>query len=135
MMGRSHKDRVAVITGTTGGLGQAFALRMAEEGCHLALTDIRSCKEISTKVEALGRDVYHERCDLAVPDDIQKFADNVLSRFGTVDILVNNAAYMHRCSLEEIDLETFQMYEKVNLDAPMLFCKAISKILRDQLLV
>jgi NAD(P)-dependent dehydrogenase (short-subunit alcohol dehydrogenase family) len=48
----------------------------------------------------------------------------VLRRFGTVDILVNNAAFMLTGSFEEIDLETFQMCEKVNLEASLLLCKA-----------
>ena len=52
-MGGSHQDRVTVITGAAGGIGQAFALRMAEEGCHLALTDINSCKGIAEKVETI----------------------------------------------------------------------------------
>jgi NAD(P)-dependent dehydrogenase (short-subunit alcohol dehydrogenase family) len=123
-MGKSHQDRVAVITGAAGGLGQAFAVRMAEEGCHLALTDINSCEDIAQRVQKLGREVYHESFDLTSPKAIESFGKNVLKRFSHVDILVNNAAFMHICDFESIDLETFQMYQKVNLDAPLLLCKA-----------
>jgi 3-oxoacyl-[acyl-carrier protein] reductase/(S)-1-phenylethanol dehydrogenase len=123
-MGKSHQDRVAVITGAAGGLGQAFAVRMAEEGCHLALTDIRSCKDIAQRVQRLGREVYHESFDLTSPKAIESFGEKVLKRLSHVDILVNNAAFMQICDFESIDLKTFQMYQKVNLDAPLLLCKA-----------
>lgn len=123
-MGKSHQNRIALITGAAGGLGRAFAVRMAEEGCHLALTDIEPCNEIAETVETIGRSVYHEQCDLTIPEDVRRFADNVLKKFDRVDILVNNAAVMHQQTLEEIDLESFQQYEKVNLEAPLLLCKA-----------
>jgi NAD(P)-dependent dehydrogenase (short-subunit alcohol dehydrogenase family) len=123
-MKKSHQDRVAVITGVAGGLGQAFAVGMAEAGCHLALTDIEACGDVAQRAAAFGREVYFERCDLTIPDDVGRFTDNVLKKYGAVDILVNNAAVMMTRALEEIDLETFRMYEKVNLEAPLLLCKA-----------
>lgn len=123
-MGKSHQDRVTVITGAAGGLGRAFALRMAEEGCRLVLTDINPCKEVARQAESFGHDVYHEMCDLTDQKKIQRFTDNVLKRFEAVDILINNAAVMMTRTIEEIDLETFRMYEKVNLEAPLLLCKA-----------
>jgi len=123
-MGMSHQDRVAVITGAAGGLGRVFAEGMAKAGCHLALTDIHPCEEIAESVGAFGGNIYHESCDLSKPEAIEKFTNNVLKKFGKVDILINNAAVMMTKTLEEIDLETFRMYEKVNLEAPLLLCKA-----------
>ncbi len=125
-MKKTNEGRVAVITGAAGGLGQAFAVRLAEEGCDLALTDMASCEEIAGKASSLGRRVYHESFDLTSPAAIEVFAGNVLKEFSRVDILVNNAAYMKICPFNEIDLDTFQMYQKVNLDAPLLLCKAFA---------
>ena len=123
-MEKSHQDRVAVVTGAAGGLGRAFAVSMAEAGCNLALTDISPCDQIAKKAASYGVEVYHESCNLTVPAELGWFIGNVLKKFGTVDILVNNAAVMERNTLEEIDLETFQLYEKVNLEAPLMLAKA-----------
>lgn len=123
-MGKSHQDRVAVITGAAGGLGQAFAVSMAEAGCNLVLTDIRPCRQIAEKAASYGVEVYHESFDLTVPAEIGWFIGNVLKKFTTVDILVNNAAVMEPIPLGEIDLDTFRMYEMVNLEAPLLLTKA-----------
>jgi NAD(P)-dependent dehydrogenase (short-subunit alcohol dehydrogenase family) len=97
---------------------------MAESGCNLALTDIYPCDQIAEKAASYGVEVFHESCNLTVPAEIGWFIGNVLKKFGTVDILVNNAAVMERKTLEEIDLETFQLYEKVNLEAPLMLTKA-----------
>lgn len=123
-MGKSHQNRVAVITGAAGGIGQAFAVSMAKAGCHLALTDITPCGEVAERAAVFGREVYHEKCDLTVTKEVERFTENVLKKFGSVDILVNNAAVMMLKTLDEIDLETFRTYEKVNLEAPLLLCKA-----------
>jgi len=123
-MQKTHQDRVAVITGATGGLGQAFAVSMAKAGCNLVLTDIYQCHEIAEEAASYGVEVYHESCDLTVPAEIGWFIGNVLKKFGTVDILVNNAAVMEQKTLEEIDLEIFRMYEKVNLEAPLVLTQA-----------
>jgi len=123
-MGKSHQNRVAVITGAAGGLGQAFSMRLAEEGCHLAITDQNDCDGIYQKAKHLGREVYFEKCDLSKEADIKKFSKNVISKFGKVDILINNAAVMMMKTLDELDLETFRLYEKVNVEAPLMLCKA-----------
>lgn len=123
-MGNSHINRVAVVTGAAGGLGRAFALGLAKEGCHLALTDRQECTDLCKQAESFGRKVFFDKCDLTKTGEIRNFTANVLNEFGKVDILVNNAAVMDMKTLDEIDIETFREYEKVNLEAPLLLCKA-----------
>jgi 3-oxoacyl-[acyl-carrier protein] reductase/(S)-1-phenylethanol dehydrogenase len=123
-MGKKHQDRVAVITGAAGGLGQAFAEGMAEAGYHLALTDIIPCDGIAEKAASYGGMVYHETCNLTISEDVHRFAENVLAKYGGVDILVNNAAVMMMKTLDEIELDDFRLFEGVNLEAPLLLSKA-----------
>lgn len=125
-MRNSHQDRVAVITGAAGALGQHFARRLAESGCHLALADLTLPEATVTAVQGLGREVYAEAFDLADPQAVQRFAANVLARFGRCDILVNNAAYMPLVPFAELTLETFRRFEAVNVEAPLLLAQALA---------
>ncbi len=122
-MGKRHEGRIAVITGAAGGLMQPFVIRLAKEGCHLALTDREPCTDIAERIKEYDREVYHEQCDLSSTEAVDKFVKNVLNRFKGVDILVNNAAFQDFGDLEHLDLETFRLYLKVNMEAPFLLCK------------
>lgn len=125
-MRNSHQDRVAVITGAAGALGQHFAVHLAAAGCHLALADLALPEEAITAVRALGREVYAEAFDLAEAEAVRGFAANVLKHFGRCDILVNNAAYMPLVPFAELSLETFRRFEAVNVEASLLLAQAFA---------
>ncbi|MGK9063731.1 SDR family NAD(P)-dependent oxidoreductase [Stutzerimonas chloritidismutans] len=125
-MHKSHQDRIAVLTGATGALGGYFARRLAESGCHLALAGRSLPTETMSAVEALGRQVYAEAFDLADSEAVQRFASNVLDRFGRCDILVNNAAYMPLIPFAELTIETFRRFEAVNVEASLLLAQAFA---------
>jgi NAD(P)-dependent dehydrogenase (short-subunit alcohol dehydrogenase family) len=119
-MGKSHHDRVAVITGAASGIGRAFALRLAQEGCHVAIADLKPADDVVAAITALDRMAYSECCDLADADAIARFGANVLQRFGRVDILVNNAAYIPLNLLENLQLAEFRKVMAVNVEAALL---------------
>lgn len=116
--------RVAVVTGAAGGLGRAIALRLADLGCDIAVADLRPARATAKEVHALGRDAYHEVCDLASADAVDRFTANVMTRFGRCDILVNNAAHQVVRTLEALDLATWRRVQAVNVDAAYLLCDA-----------
>jgi NAD(P)-dependent dehydrogenase (short-subunit alcohol dehydrogenase family) len=123
-MSQRRENRVAVVTGAAGGLGMAFAARLAHEGCDIAIADVASAAHVVADIEALGRRAYSEICDLAEPGDISRFAGGVLERFGRCDILVNNAAYIPISPFRELTFEEFRRVQAVNVDAPFLLCKS-----------
>ncbi len=125
-MSKSHRDRVAVVTGAAGALGSHFARRLAAEGCHVAIADVMAADEVVAQINALGREAYAEACDLADGEAVQRFAGNVLARFGRCDILVNNAAYMPLVPLDELTLEEFRRFEAVNVEAALLLAQCFS---------
>lgn len=125
-MNHSHQDKVALITGAAGGLGGPFALRLAREGCHIAITDRAPADELVSAIEATGRRVYFEACDLADGDAVQHLASNVLAKFGRCDILVNNAAYMPLMPLEQIDRASFRRFLAINLEAPLILAQTMA---------
>jgi NAD(P)-dependent dehydrogenase (short-subunit alcohol dehydrogenase family) len=87
------RGKVAVITGGALGLGRAAALRMAEEGCAVAVTDVlaKEAGDFADELAAAGHQACSWPLDVAREADVARVMDQVADRFGRIDILVNNA--------------------------------------------
>jgi len=118
--------RVAVLTGAAGGLGQAFAKRLADSGHALVLTDRAPCDDLIQTLRAGGAQATALRCDLADAADVQRLAAEVLQLTGRVDVLVNNAALMPMVPLPQLTLALWRQIMAVNIDAPFLLAQAFS---------
>jgi 3-oxoacyl-[acyl-carrier protein] reductase/(S)-1-phenylethanol dehydrogenase len=116
--------RVAVVTGGASGVGRAIALRLARQGCDVAIADLRPAEGTVKEIGQGGAAAYSEICDLASPTAVDAFAANALARFGRCDILVNNAAHQAIRTLNALDLATWRRVQAVNVDAPYLLCNA-----------
>ncbi|MBU3062445.1 SDR family oxidoreductase [Nocardia sp. NEAU-G5] len=83
------KDKVAIVTGAAGGVGRGIALALANAGARVAIPDIKSADDL---IAQLGDDTaFAKICDIRDSSQVNAFVDEVVARFGTVDILVNNA--------------------------------------------
>ena len=122
----ANNGRVAVVTGAAGGLGEAFALRLAAAGHMLVLTDCAPCDALAAHIEAAGGRAFALPCDLAEPEDIVRFAARVIEHAGKVDVLVNNAAFMPMAPLADITAALWRQIMTVNVDAPFLLAQAFS---------
>jgi NAD(P)-dependent dehydrogenase (short-subunit alcohol dehydrogenase family) len=118
----SEQRRVALVTGAAGGLGRAFALRLAAMGYGLVLTDREPCGDLVEQIRADGGEAHERACDLSDPAAVQQFAAKV----DRVDVLVNNAAFMPQAALREITPELWRSIMTVNIDAPFLLAQAFS---------
>lgn len=87
------KNRVAVVTGASSGLGVAFARALAEQGADIVLLARRleMMREVAKEFEEMGRKCLCVKCDITDTADIRKAVDEIRKTFGRVDILVNNA--------------------------------------------
>ena len=90
-MAKGHKDKVAVITGASNGIGQAFAKRLAEDGVHIAIADIAPGNDTAKMVEQAGRQALACQCDVTSEQSVAAMAAEVQKKFGRCDILVNCA--------------------------------------------
>jgi len=120
------RRRVTVVTGAAGGLGEAFAWRLAAQGHSLVLTDREPCNRLVEQIRHEGGDATTIACDLAAPEQVEGFAALVIEQHGTVDVLVNNAAYMPLAPLASTDSSLWRQVMAVNVDAPFLLARAFS---------
>jgi NAD(P)-dependent dehydrogenase (short-subunit alcohol dehydrogenase family) len=114
--------RVAVVTGSTRGLGRAFASALAEAGADIVIVgrDQAAAAEVKAEIEALGRRALVSVGDVTKRADVERILATTLEAFGRVDVLVNNAgACVHRPALEVTDDEWHHVMS-VNVDGVWL---------------
>jgi citronellol/citronellal dehydrogenase len=127
--------KVAFVTGASRGIGEAAAYELARGGANVVVM-AKSTKDnpnrhfggtIEETVAALGAfgvDALAMEGDVALEADVNRARDMTLERFGSCDILVNNAAVSYLAPFLELSLKRWDLVNAVNLRGPMLLCKA-----------
>ncbi|SDX99170.1 2-deoxy-D-gluconate 3-dehydrogenase [Evansella caseinilytica] len=126
------KDRVAVVTGGTRGIGKAIAIGLAESGANIALLQRSDNAETKREIEKLGVTCEIFQCDLHDLDRVRNVLPEVLEKLGAVDILVNNAGIQRRHPAVEFPESDWDEVLKVNLKAVWILCQEAGKIMTDQ---
>ncbi len=119
------KNKVALVTGGSVGLGHAAALMLAREGARVIVTDIRE-KEGAASADAIvasGGEAMFLTQDVAKEEDWRRVMASTRSRFGALDILVNNAGVALAGSVEDTTLEQWRWLMSINLDGVFLGVK------------
>ena len=97
------KDKVALITGGTSGIGTATAIRFAQEGAAVAITgrDVERGEQVARDIVASGGQALFIRSDVRLASDCRNAVDETLERFGKIDVLFNNAGVFHPRTIPE----------------------------------
>jgi 2-deoxy-D-gluconate 3-dehydrogenase len=120
--------KVAVITGGGRGIGQAYAVGLAEAGADIALVDVIPMDETAVKIKALGRNVTAFTADLSKGDETAPgLIADVVAKLGGVDILVNNAGIIRREPFTEHSAKNWNDVLGINLGAPFFLSQAAAK--------
>ena len=140
--------KVALITGAGGmrGVGRATALKLAQQGVDLALTDVhrepedlppgeirlgwRGLDSVAEEVQALGRRCFTSPCDLGQSDQIQQLVQQVIGHYGRIDILVNNARAIigrDKVPVTELAEDVWQHFLAINTTAVFLLTKLVGR--------
>lgn len=124
----SLRGKVALVTGSTGGIGEAFARAFAAEGCTIVLNGLGEAAAIerlrSELAVAHGVEAVYDAADLADESQVERMMADALARFGAIDILVNNAVTRHYAPVESFPTEKWHQALAVNLTAAFLTVKA-----------
>ena len=122
-------DKVVIVTAAAGaGIGQASARRMAQEGAKVVVTDAHSRRvdEVAAAMSAeLGYEVPGLVVDVRSVDDVSRMVDATISRFGRIDVLMNNAGINKLAPVWEMDDETWRLVIDVNLTGTFNCIRAV----------
>lgn len=130
--------KVALVTGSSSGIGRAIALLFAEEGADLVLCDLQVESRLSEEtpptdqaVRALGRRGHFVPCDVGREEAVDAAFDVAGREFGRVDVLVNCAGVFRRAEVERVSLEEWRQVLDVNLTGYFLTMRAAIPLMRE----
>ena len=121
--------RVAIITGGSTGLGRQMAEGLAEMGANLVLCARKKerCGQAAHELKKLGVETLALGCDVKNLDQVRGVVEETISRFGRIDILINNAGTSWGAPVEEMKLEHWNKVIETNLTGTFLFSQAAGK--------
>ena len=124
------KGKVAVVTGASQGLGEALAKRLDAEGCKVAVCDINfdGAKKVADQLS----DAIALAVDVTKFDQLQAAADAVVAKWGTVDVLVSNAAIVKSGDIFNLSPEAFKLVTDINLNGYFNTVKAFAPIMLEK---
>lgn len=128
------KGKIALVTGSSGGLGKTFAEGLAMAGATVIIngSNKEKAQKIYDEFKEKGYDVTLAVFDVCSSKEVNKAAEELLQKHGTLDILVNNAGVQNRQPLEEFPEEEWDRIINTNLKALFLVSKAFVKHMIDQ---
>ncbi|MDB5652167.1 MAG: Dehydrogenase [Hyphomicrobiales bacterium] len=131
------QGQTVVITGGGKGIGKIYAQEFAKVGAHVVAADIdgESAEAVAHAIEAEGGKALGIRTDVSDAASVEAMAQAALARFGTIDILINNASLMStlpRRSWLEIPVEEWDQVMAVNLRGLFLCCRAVVPSMREK---
>jgi len=130
------EGRTAIVTGAGSGLGKAFAARLAQDGANIVVADVENHETSAAELARVtGARTLGLRIDVSSQADSERMAGETMKSFGSIDILVNNAAMFSSLALrpfEEIPVEEWKRLMEINIMGVGLCCRAVSAQMRTQ---
>jgi len=126
--------KIAVVTGAGGGIGEAIALKLAESGTKVVVTDINKedCEAVVEKVEEKGGEGLALKLDVTNEEDIKGMVKTTKDKFGRIDILVNNAGIFIQKELDQMETSEIEKILNVNLKGVILCSKYVIPEMKSQ---
>ncbi len=129
------ENKVAIITGAGSGFGEGMAIRFAEEGAKIVVSDINeaAARKVADDINSKGGSAVVDVTDVSVKSDVDAMTKATLDTYGQIDILVNNAGMPQRNgSMFDVDEETFQKIYDVNVKSIFLTTQAVVPVMLEQ---
>ena len=123
------QDRVSIVTGAAGGIGEAYARRLASEGASVVVADIDAerAAAVAGSIAADGGTALGVAVDISDPDSTRGMAAATMDAFGRIDHLVNNAAIFGGMEIDlllTVDWDYYRRFRSVNMDGALLCIRA-----------
>ncbi|MBA9029145.1 MULTISPECIES: 3-hydroxybutyrate dehydrogenase [Bacillaceae] len=127
-------QKVAIITGSARGIGFEIGKFFAENGAKVVLSDLnqQAVEESAQKLKNNGLEVIGLKADVTKEKDIIQLIEQTKSKYGRIDIFINNAGLQHVSPIEEFPTEKFELMIKIMLTAPFIAIKHVLPIMKEQ---
>ncbi len=128
-------NKVGLVTGAARGIGRAIAEAYAEQGAHVAVTDIVAdgARAVAEAINAAGRPrAIAVPLDVSDPANVRQAMDKTVAEFGRLDVLVNNAAILRAHYIVDCPLEDWQAIFRVNMEGTFLCSQAAARQMIEQ---
>ncbi len=121
-------NRLALVTGSSAGIGEALALGLCEAGAHVVINGRRgeAVDKVVASLRAAGHTAHGMPFDVTDAQQVASAIERIESEIGPIDILVNNAGIQRRESLEKFEEETWRELMSTNLDSVFYVAKAVA---------
>jgi 2-deoxy-D-gluconate 3-dehydrogenase len=131
------KDKVAIVTGASQGIGRAIALGLAKAGAHIVLAKypagrMEEIQGVSSEIQAIGRNVIVVPTDVSQPSQITGLMEAAKAKFGSIHILVNNAGWTGTTSALDVTEEEYDKTMAASLKSVFFACQAAARIMIPQ---
>jgi 3-oxoacyl-[acyl-carrier protein] reductase len=128
------RDKVAIVTGSSSGIGKAIALRFGQEGARVvvAARRIALCEQTVAQIREQGGEALAIQTDVADEQQVERLMADTVARYGRLDILVNNAGIGGGSRLAETSTEAFDHVMNVNLRGTFFCCRAGFRQMKQQ---
>jgi NAD(P)-dependent dehydrogenase (short-subunit alcohol dehydrogenase family) len=126
------KDKVAIVTGGSRGIGAAFCEGLAEAGAKVVVSDVLDGNRVAQRISETQRPAIFVRADVTSKNSVESLVADTVKEFGTVDILVNNAGLFADLSAKpflDIDEDEWDRVMKVNVRGTFQCAKAVAPIM------
>jgi len=128
------EGKVALVTGAARGIGEAIALKLAQEGADVVVTDVdlEGAQRVAQEIEGLGRKAKAVQADVSQREAVRRLVSEAVSLFGKIDILVNNAGIIRRGTFVEHDPQDWERVLSVNLGGTFNCTKEVVPLMIEQ---
>lgn len=129
------KDKVAIVTGSSRGIGKATALMFAKEGAKVVINYSKSEKEaneVVNEIKKIGSESIAVKCDVSDEEQVKNMIDKTVDKFGRIDILVNNAGVVFDAPFAERTVKQWKRTLDVNLIGTFLCSKYVAPHMKKQ---
>jgi len=131
------KDKIAIVTGPSQGIGRAIAIGLAQAGAHLVLAKYPTAREVEIKevqgaIEALGRKALVTQTDVSQVSHVNAMVEKAKEAFGRVDILVNNAGWTGNSMALEVTEDEYDRTMAASLKSVFFACQAAARVMIPQ---